>query len=374
MKYETLGNYIQPVDERNSISKALPLLGVSINKCFIPSVANIVGTDLSNYKIIRKNQFACSLMQVSRDEKIPIDCLTDYESAIVSPAYYVFEVSNIKKLLPQYLSMWFKRPEFDREASFLGVGGVRGSMTWNDFRGMRFPVPSLEKQKSMVKSYQVITDRILLKRRINDNLEAQIRASYSELTSFAGGRVGKLKDFVTTQYGFTASATNKNTGTRFLRITDIAQKFIDWSSVPFCNIPDHEMDKYQLQAGDIVVARTGATVGTAQIIGKLVPISVFASYLVRITPKLDEYKYLLGLSITSEEYRLFIQTNAGGSAQPQANAQLMTEFDVFIPPDKMINSFNEQVKPFFEVIELNQVEIARLNKLLETTVSSISIL
>ncbi|GHU56281.1 hypothetical protein AGMMS49975_19300 [Clostridia bacterium] len=171
-KYEPIGDYIRPVDERNTDSQVDTLLGVSINKFFMPSVANIIGTDLTKYKVIRKNQFACSLMQVSRDEKIPIDCLTDYEVAIVSPAYHVFEVADTEKILPQYLSMWFKRAEFDREASFLGVGGVRGSMTWDDFCGMRMPVPALDKQMAVVKAYQTITDRITLKRKINDNLLA----------------------------------------------------------------------------------------------------------------------------------------------------------------------------------------------------------
>jgi type I restriction enzyme S subunit len=170
-RYKRIGDYIEIVDERNSELKVDKLLGVSINKYFMPSVANIVGTDLSNYKIIKKYQFACSLMQVSRDEKIPIDCLTDYDIAIVSPAYAVFKVSDTKKLLPQYLSMWFKRSEFDREASFLGVGGIRGSMTWDDFCDMEFPLPSIERQKAVVNAYKTVADRIALKRKINKKQE-----------------------------------------------------------------------------------------------------------------------------------------------------------------------------------------------------------
>jgi len=172
INYVPIGEYIRLVDERNTKSQVTLLLGVSINKHFISSVANTVGTDLTKYKVIRRNQFACSLMQVSRDEKIPIDRLVEYDCAIVSPAYYVFEVIDNKLLLPEYLSMWFKRPEFDREASFLGVGGVRGSMTWDDFCGMKLPIPPLDKQRSIVKAYQTITDRISLKRKINDNLRA----------------------------------------------------------------------------------------------------------------------------------------------------------------------------------------------------------
>ncbi|GHU16004.1 hypothetical protein FACS1894163_04570 [Spirochaetia bacterium] len=178
--YRRIGDYVELVDERNFEFKVDTLLGVSINKYFMPSVANIVGTDLSNYKIIKKNQFACSLMQVSRDEKIPIDCLTDYDIAMVSPAYAVFKVSDATKLLPQYLSMWFKRSEFDREASFLGVGGIRGSMTWDDFCNMEFPLPSIERQKAVVNVYKTVADRIMLKQKINEKLEATLTALYSE--------------------------------------------------------------------------------------------------------------------------------------------------------------------------------------------------
>ena len=131
-----LGDYIREVDVRNRDLEVANLVGLTIDKSFIPSVANVIGTDLSKYKIIRKNQFACSLMQVSRDEKIPIAMLEEKE-AIMSPAYPMFEVADTTKLLPEYLMMWFSRKEFDREASFYAVGGVRGSLTWEDFCNLK---------------------------------------------------------------------------------------------------------------------------------------------------------------------------------------------------------------------------------------------
>lgn len=170
--YQPLKNHIRLVDVRNTSAEKLPLLGVSINKCFIKSVANIVGTDLSSYKIVKRGQFVCSLMQVSRDGKMPVDCLRDYEKIIVSPAYVVFEIADNKLLLPEFLSLWFKRDEFDREASFYAVGGVRGSMDWADFLDMKLPVPSIERQQSIIEAYETIQKRIELKRKINDNLAA----------------------------------------------------------------------------------------------------------------------------------------------------------------------------------------------------------
>ena len=170
--YQPIGQLVERVDVRNNNERIALLLGVSIDKCFIKSVANTIGTDLSKYKVIRKNDFAVSLMQVSRDEKIPIACLKDYDEAIMSPAYSIFRVVDENVILPDYLDLWFKRSEFDREAAFIAVGGVRGSMPWEEFCRIQVKVPPIDEQKKVVRQYKVITDRIALKQRINDNLAA----------------------------------------------------------------------------------------------------------------------------------------------------------------------------------------------------------
>lgn len=170
--YRTIDELVIKIDERNSDEKIVDLIGLSIDKCFIKSVANVNGTDLSKYKIIRKDDFAVSLMQVSRDEKIPVARLEEYDVAIMSPAYPIFRVKDSNVILPEYLEMWFKRPEFDREAAFIAVGGVRGSMPWEEFGKMKLPVPGVEKQKEIVQAYRAVSDRITLKQKINDNLAA----------------------------------------------------------------------------------------------------------------------------------------------------------------------------------------------------------
>ncbi len=170
--YKSIGELVDRIDERNTNGEIDTLVGVSIEKCFIKSVANIIGTDLKKYKIIRKNDFAVSLMQVSRDQKIPVAMQTEYDVAIMSPAYPIFRVKDEKVLMPEYLDMWFKRSEFDREASFIAVGGVRGSMPWEDFARMKLPVPSYDEQLEIVKSYRAIAERIKIKQKINDNLAA----------------------------------------------------------------------------------------------------------------------------------------------------------------------------------------------------------
>ncbi|MFX4208600.1 restriction endonuclease subunit S [Aliarcobacter butzleri] len=177
--YKPIGDFIKLVDIRNKELKDVTLVGVSINKRFIPSVANIIGSDMTNYKIIKKNQFACSLMQVRRDGKIPVALFEDDE-AIISQAYPVFEIVDKNELLPQYLMMWMTRSEFDREACFYAVGGVRGSLEWEDFCAMQLPVPSIEKQKEIIKEYNTITDRIKLNEQLNQKLEDTAQSIYKE--------------------------------------------------------------------------------------------------------------------------------------------------------------------------------------------------
>ena len=178
--YKPIGNYIRLVDERNKGLKHTNLLGVSISKQFIPSVANIIGTDMENYKIIRKNQFACSTMQVRRDKKMPVALYLENEPSIISQAYPIFEIINIEELLPEYLMMWFTRSEFDREACFNAVGGVRGSLEWEDFCNMQLPIPSIEKQKEIIKEYHILVNRIDLNNQLVAKLEETAQAIYKQ--------------------------------------------------------------------------------------------------------------------------------------------------------------------------------------------------
>ena len=178
--YKRLGDYIREVDVRNRDLEVNELVGLTINKAFIPSVANTIGTDLSNYKVIRKDQFACSLMQVSRDGKMPV-AMFEGECAIMSPAYPMFEVVDKTVLLPQYLMMWFSRNEFDREASFYAVGGVRGSLTWQDFCDMTLPIPPIEQQRKIVAEYETVSRRIRLNEQMISRLEETAQILYRKM-------------------------------------------------------------------------------------------------------------------------------------------------------------------------------------------------
>jgi type I restriction enzyme, S subunit len=154
MSYKPIGKYIQLVDNRNKDLAVTNLLGINITKNFMPSVANVSGTDLSKYKIIQKGQFAYSAMQVGRDETIRIALYTDDEPAIISPAYSVIEVINENELLPEYMMMWFQRPESDRYGWFISDSSVRASLDYDRLCEIEIPIPHIDEQRKYVNLYK----------------------------------------------------------------------------------------------------------------------------------------------------------------------------------------------------------------------------
>ncbi len=178
--YKRIGDYVTQIKLKNTDDSVSSLKGININKHFMPSVANINGTDLSKYRVVKKNQFAFNPMHVGRDEVLPISMLEDDEPIIVSPAYVVFEVKNEEELLPAYLMMWCRRSEFDRNAWFMTDNSVRGGFSWADFCDMELPVPSIEQQREIVREYNVVNDRIALNEQLTQKLEDTAQAIYKQ--------------------------------------------------------------------------------------------------------------------------------------------------------------------------------------------------
>ena len=361
--YRALSELIEKVDERNDDGAITELIGVSIDKCFIKSVANTNGTDLSKYKIIRKNEFAVSLMQVSRDSKIPVARLEDYEVAIMSPAYPIFRVKDTRKILPEYLDMWFKRPEFDREAAFIAVGGVRGSMPWEEFVKMKLPVPTIEKQLEIVNSYKAITERIALKQKINDNLDATIYAKFQDMFQknkeilFSGEQ---LEDWCIKPLSFLADFKYGKMATSEILCEKGFPVYSGYRTVGYCN-------KYMFKEPQLVVLARGVS-GTGE---------------VRISPPCC---HLTNLSIavllydrTYINYLLYYLENDNlisldsGSAQSQITINDLSMHKVMLPPYSKVVEFDNIAKQLRSIIDENNKEIEvleALKKVLLTTISS----
>ena len=200
--YKPLGKYVQPVVGRNNDLGDLPLMGLSIQKKFIPSIANTVGTDMSTYRIIEKNQFAYGPVTSRNGDKITIALFNDYDKALISQAYIPFEVKDNNELDPEYLMMWFRRPEFDRYARFKSHGSAREIFDWDEMCGTLLPIPHITKQREIVKEYNVIQNRIAINQQLIQKLEETAQAIYREwfvegidLENLPEGwKVGKIED------------------------------------------------------------------------------------------------------------------------------------------------------------------------------------
>lgn len=179
--YDVLGNYIRLIDTRNKDNVTNKVIGINIGKFFMPSVANVIGTDLSKYKLVTKGKFACNPMHVGRDERLPVALYGEDEPALVSPAYFMFEIIDNNVLDENYLMMWFRRVEFDRICWLHTDGSVRGGITWDDICRMELPVPDIGEQRKIVKAYKIVEERIKLKQKINDNLEATAQTYFDSL-------------------------------------------------------------------------------------------------------------------------------------------------------------------------------------------------
>ena len=178
MSYKRLGDYIRKVDNKNKDLKVLNLQGLSMTKEFRKSTSNIVGTDLSKYKIVKQGQFCCDFMSVIRVHKLPVVLNNLGEDVIISPAYIVFEITDKNILLPEYLMMWFRRSEFDRYADFRCDSSIRGGFQWEELCEVELPVPAIEEQRKAVERYQSVTNKIKVNEQICEKLEAAAQALY----------------------------------------------------------------------------------------------------------------------------------------------------------------------------------------------------
>ena len=207
--YKPLGKYIQPVDERNSELVDLPLMGLSVSKNFFPTIANLVGTDMKTYKIVHRNQFTYIADTSRRGEKIAIALNDRFDKMLVSQAYSPFEVKDHNELEPEYLMMWFRRPEFDRYARFKSHGSAREIFDWEEMCNTLLPIPHIDKQREIVKEYNVIKNRIELNQQLIQKLEETAQAIYNEwfvegidLENLPEGwRIEKLEKFTKLKYG-----------------------------------------------------------------------------------------------------------------------------------------------------------------------------
>ena len=361
--YQQLGKYIRPVDERNRDLEISKLLGVSITKQFIPSIANIVGTDLSNYKIVRTGQFAYGPVTSRNGEKISV-ALLEEDDCIISSSYSVFEVIDKNELNPEYLMLWFSRPEFDRYARYRSHGSVREIFDWDEMCQVELPVPDIDKQNKIVDAYRVITDRIALKQKINDNLEATAQAIYkkqfiedvdiSRLPS--DWRLDILENVATLSAG-----------------GDRPDTYSDYAT-DICNIPIYSngieneglygfTDKAKIFDECVTVSARG-TVGYVFLRQEpYVPIVRLISVIPDTTQLTAKYLFFTLKAIA------LLST---GTSQQQITVPDFKKRQILIPNKEAMNKFMSAIEPLFATIKQNKTEIKALLALQDNCLTILS--
>lgn len=184
-----IGKLLEEIDIRNSDGEITNVQGININKEFMPSVANLSTTDLSKYKVIRKNQFAYSAMQTGRDECIRIALFHEDEPVIISPAYSVLQINDESKneAFAEYIMLWFSRSESDRYGWFISDSSIRASLELPRFFEIKIPLPSTKEQQAIVNLYNAYMVRRemneMLKKQIKDICPILIKGSLEEATA-----------------------------------------------------------------------------------------------------------------------------------------------------------------------------------------------
>ena len=379
--YEPLGKHIRLVDYRNSEEVTSTVLGISIDKEFMPSVANVIGTDLSRYKLISKGLFACNPMHVGRDERLPIALYEKDNPAIVSPAYFMFEIIDHDILNEEYLMMWFRRPEFDRECWFMTDGSVRGGITWDDLCRIKLPVPSYARQCEIVESYRAITNRIALKRAENDNLEATIQAAFDKAFHDAGVNLPEtiikqnkvpqgwtdatVGDFASVQTGpFGSQLHNEDyveSGTPIITVEHMDGKYIAHRNLPLVSQNDVDrLRKYDLHTGDIVFSRVGS-VDRAVMVSQHEDGWLFSGRCLRVRPYDPNTGSYFLWWFNQPVIRQLVTASAVGATMPSINTSILNSIRIVFPQKDIVTQFCKMADGLIEIIATNLEEIRKLN-------------
>ena len=380
--YKQLGQFIRQVDVRNSEGKEENLLGVSVQKKFIPSIANTVGTDFKKYKVVKKGQFTYIPDTSRRGDKIGIALLEDYEEGLVSNVYTVFEIIDEKQLIPEYLMLWFSRPEFDRYARFKSHGSVREVMDWDEMCKVELPVPPYEKQKEIVDGYKAITERIALKQKINDNLANTEQAILVETVinnHTVPTALGDLVDFIDGDRGKNYPTFDEFTSTGyclFLNASNVTSTGFNFDNCMFVSEEkDKLMNKGHLSPYDIVLTSRG-TLGNVALYDKHIKyenVRINSGMLI-IRPKTKRLSpYFIYALLKSSYMKAAIERFKSGSAQPQLPIKDLQKITFEIPESDTVHvALDRQFLAVEESISINNNEIGNLKELSNVLLAELS--
>ena len=373
--YKRLGDYIREVDVRNRDLEVKKLLGVSISKEFMPSIANTIGTDMSSYKVVELRQFVYIADTSRRGDKIAIALLEGDDKVIVSSIYTVFEVKNKQELLPEYLMIWFRRSEFDRYARFKSHGSAREIFSWEEMCDVELPIPSIEQQQKMVSEYEAVTRRIRLNEQIIAKLEETAQALYRKMfvdgidkenlpEGWRMGTLGEIAEINTDNI----SAKDNFIEIRYLDSSSVTQNVFDEYQI--LNVLQDEIPsraKRKVKHNDIVYSTVRPNLKHYGIIKdtveNIIVSTAFAVVRSCCSPISNELLYLI---LTDEKNTEYLQGIAEMSkaTYPSITPEDISALKIAIPIESVsISNMNQSIKYCFDFMYNKHQENKKLKEL-----------
>lgn len=371
MESKHLGDYIREVNVRNSELKVTNLLGLSIEKKFIPSIANTIGTDMSVYKIVRPMQFAYVPVTSRNGDKITIALYKGDEPAIISQAYTIFDVSDKETLLPEYLMMWFRRPEFDRYARFHSHGSAREVFDWDELCNVMLPIPSIARQREIVEEYETLSRRICLNEQMIVRLEETAQALYRKMFVDGvdkenlpeGWRRGKFTEIVNICGGGTPSTDEatywQNGEIPFYSPGDKTESYYSLKTEKHITEAGlaHCSSKLYPQNTTFVTAR-GATTGGLSMAGCAMAMNQTCYALLGKDDSMPFYVHQLAIETMAS-----LKNEAVGATFEALVTKDFDSTEILIVPIEMAMAYNEKVEIVYRNILLKQQENEKLTEL-----------
>lgn len=365
-----LGDYIRPVDVRNRDLKVTRLLGVSITKEFMPSIANIVGTDLSAYKVVTKGQFAYGPVTSRNGDKISVALLDGYDDAIISQAYTVFEVVDTNALDPEYLMMWFRRPEFDRYARFHSHGSAREVFDWEEMCEVQVPVPAIEKQREIVAEYNTLATRIETNKKLIATLEQTAQTLYRHTfidnidpnNLPQGWRMGTLGEVCSIKGGKRLPKGEELVDTPnshpYIRVADMCdERFVSLND-DFQYVEDDvqkEIKRYIVNAGDVIISIVG-TIGNVNIVDETLDNANLTENCVKLVNLQGVSSYYLYALLTSPKGIDAINEGIVGGVQSKLPLYNIERIPVVLADKETMDDFSHQSAVLSDSIRLKMRE------------------
>lgn len=371
--YQRLGDYIREVNIRNSELKVTNLLGLSIEKKFIPSIANTIGTDMSVYKIVRPMQFAYVPVTSRNGDKITIALYKGDESAIISQAYTIFDVNDKEALLPEYLMMWFRRPEFDRYARFHSHGSAREVFDWDELCNVMLPIPSIARQREIVEEYETLSRRIRLNEQMIARLEETAQALYRKMFVDGIDKENLPEGWSLGTLGEVCIVNPKLA----LKTGDLAQYF-DMDSLP---IQGFFMGKVcikefnggmKFQNGDVLFARITPCMenGKAAIVAGLNEdeIAFGSTEFIVLRGKHHKLTSMLATLTRNEEFRAYAKSQMKGTdGRQRVDSNALLGYEIVKPDNKTLREIEDDLSKLYHqmyLITIENIKITELQSLL----------